>query len=94
LGQSFYTPSPRVQRLVKEHIQKPTIDFADPAKRFAITARSASKLLLSQDMVYSLHVFHEALISPQLENLYCSSFLLSTHERPKDLVIGAVLEGS
>lgn len=45
-------------------------------------------------MVSFLHVFGESLISPQLENLCSSSFPPNTHERPKDLVIGAVLDGS
>ena len=45
-------------------------------------------------MVSFLHAFREPLISPQLENLCCSGFPPITHQRPKDLVIGAFPDGS
>jgi len=67
---------------------------SSPGNPFAITARSDSKSMFSQDMVSFLHAFREPLISPQLENLCCSGFPPITHQRPKDLVIGAFPDGS
>jgi hypothetical protein len=65
-----------------------------PGKLVASTASSDSKWAFLQDMVSFLHGIREPLISPQLENLCCSGFPPSTHQRPKDLVIGAFPDGS